>query len=84
MSILIDVAKTALGKSTEKSSIALQKKRINICEYCPHLRWGIVRSCGVFLKGGSVTHEGKEKKLCGCNVDDKVKYKMDGCPLEKW
>ena len=84
MSLLIDATKKVKGKSIEKSSIELQKHRVNICEYCPHLKWGIVRSCGTLFKGGKVIHEGEEKRLCGCNVDDKVKYKMDGCPLGKW
>ena len=84
MSLLIDVTKSVQGKSIEKASRELQEKRIDICEYCPHLTWGAVRACGKFLRGGKVLHKGKEVELCGCNVDDKVKYKRDGCPLGKW
>jgi|TARA_R110000822_G_scaffold46670_3_gene124196 hypothetical protein len=84
MSLLIDITKKIQGKSIEKSSIELQNERINICEYCPHLSWGVVRSCGKFLQGGKVTYKGEEKELCGCDVDEKAKYKTDGCPLEKW
>ena len=84
MSILIDVTKRVQGKSIEKASKELQEQRINICEYCPHLTWGRIRACGKFLRGGTVIHEGKQMQLCGCNVDDKVKYARDGCPLDKW
>ena len=84
MSLLIDVTKKIQGKSIEKISIEEIEKRINTCEYCPHLSWGKIRSCGKLLRGGKVIHNDEEMKLCGCNIDDKVKYKNDKCPLGKW
>lgn len=85
MSLLIDVTKSAQGKSIKKAPIELQKARLNTCEYCPFMRWGkMVRSCGDFLKGGTVDYKGHKMELCGCNIDDKVKYLEDGCPLGKW
>ena len=85
MSLLIDITKTAQGKSIQKAPKSLQESRLNTCEYCPFLEWGgMVRSCGKFLKGGTVDYKGMKKELCGCNVDDKVKYLEDACPLGKW
>tara|TARA_R110000787_G_scaffold44415_4_gene109011 strand:- start:2234 stop:2488 length:255 start_codon:yes stop_codon:yes gene_type:complete len=84
MSLLIDVAKSIQGKSIEKASKELQQRRLDTCEYCPFLEWGRPRSCGKFLVGGEVLVDGKKMELCGCNVDDKVKYLKDGCPLGKW
>lgn len=84
MSILIDITKTVQGKPITKAPLLLQSSRINTCEYCPFLEWGTPRSCGKFMRGGTVTHKGKEMELCGCNIDDKVKYLEDACPLGKW
>lgn len=84
MSLLIDITKTVQGKSIEKAPKELQEQRLNICEYCPFLEWGRPRSCGKFLAGGTVEVNGKKAELCGCDVDDKVKYLNDGCPLGKW
>ena len=84
MSLLIDITKSVQGKSIEKAPKDLQESRINTCEYCPFLNWGRPRSCGKFLQGGTVMYKGKKMELCGCNVDDKVKYLEDHCPLGKW
>lgn len=84
MSILIDLTKTVQGKPITKAPLEVQKSRINTCEYCPFMDWGKPRSCGKFLRGGKVNYKGKEMELCGCNVDDKVKYLDDSCPLGKW
>lgn len=85
MSILFDIAKTVQGKSIEKAPLRVQESRINTCEYCPFLNWGKrVRSCGKYLQGGTVNYQGQQMELCGCNVDDKVKYLNDACPLGKW
>lgn len=84
MSLLIDITKSIQGKSIEKTNEDVQRSRLNTCEYCPFLEWGIVRSCGKFLKGGTVDYNGVKKELCGCNIDDKVKYMDDKCPLGKW
>lgn len=84
MSLLIDVTKTLQGKPIKKASKELQEKRIDTCEYCPFLQWGRPRSCGGFLTGGTVDYKGKRMELCGCNVDDKVKYLDSECPLGKW
>jgi hypothetical protein len=84
MSLLIDITKSAQGKSITKATKELQGQRLNTCEYCPFLNWGRPRSCGKFLVGGTVQHNGVKMELCGCNVDDKVKYADDKCPLGKW
>jgi hypothetical protein len=84
MSLLIDITKTLKGKPIEKANRQLQAERLDTCEYCPFLEWGRPRSCGKFLRGGTVDYNGQKKELCGCNIDDKVKYLDDGCPLGKW
>lgn len=85
MSLLFDIVKTAQGKSTEKAPIDLQERRLNTCEYCPFLVWGKrTRSCGKYMRGGTVQYKGRNMELCGCDVDDKVTYLNDGCPLGKW
>jgi|GEM_PF-2769691 len=84
MSLLIDIVKIAQLKPIKKCSPELAKERVSICEGCPHMKDGSPRSCGKFLKGGLVKHEGKEIELCGCDIDDKSTYKDDGCPLGKW
>jgi len=84
MSLLFDIVKTAGGESIEKVSPHVRQARLNVCENCPFMEGGMVRSCGTFLKGGTVNHNGHEMELCGCNIDDKTKYAHDGCPLGKW
>ena len=84
MSLLIDVTKKVQGKSIKKASPLLIAQRLQQCNNCEHRVDGMVRSCGKFLKGGAVKHNGEDAELCGCNIDDKVKYREDGCPLGKW
>jgi len=84
MSLLFDLVKKAQGKSIEKASKELQEQRLDTCEYCPFLEWGRPRSCGKYLRGGTVEYNGIRFDLCGCDVDDKVTYLNDGCPLGKW
>ena len=59
-----------------------QVERMSICQSCPHLTGG--QWCGKPLKGGTVEHEGKEMKLCGCNVRAKTALRWTNCPLGKW
>jgi len=84
MSLLFDIVKTAQGESIEKVSPHVRDARLSVCGSCPFMQGGVVRSCGKYLKGGTVQYKGKEMELCGCNIDDKTKYAYDGCPLEKW
>jgi len=83
MSLLIDVVKAAQGKPTDKVSDDIRNIRLAKCLNCPFMN-KTTRSCGTFLMGGTVEYQGKQMELCGCNVDDKTKYKDDGCPLSKW
>lgn len=83
MSLLIDVAKGVQGKSIEKVANGIRNTRLNMCNSCPHLVNG-TRSCGTFMLGGIAVYKGEMYDLCGCNIDDKTKYKDDGCPLGKW
>ena len=83
MSLLIDITKTIKGKSIEKVPNATYLQRLKTCGNCPFLNRSTT-SCGTLLKGGTVEHEGKEEKLCGCIVTDKAQYADDNCPLRKW
>ena len=84
MSLLIDITKKVQGKAITKASPLVVAQRLSQCNSCPHRVDGAVRSCGKFLRGGTVEHNGKNAELCGCNIDDKVTYSEDGCPLGKW
>ena len=83
MSLLIDVVKSAQGKPTDKVSESVRNIRSSRCLNCPFMNKA-TGSCGTFLKGGLVEHNGEQMELCGCNVYDKTKYRDDGCPLNKW
>lgn len=83
MSLLIDLTKSVRGKDIEKVSPRIQQARMGVCNACPHQN-RTFKSCGGFLTGGKVIHEGEEKELCGCYLPDKTTYKDDGCPLGKW
>jgi len=50
MSLLIDLVKNAQGKPTDKVDAQTKKMRINLCDGCEHLKWGLnCGECGCFV-----------------------------------
>lgn len=60
----------------------IKSMRIGICQACPHLKSG--KTCGTFLFGGTVLHNGFPVNLCGCIVNEKTELPGERCPLAKW
>lgn len=61
------------------------KKRLSQCTYCEYsVKNKIGITCGEFLIGDVVIHEGKEVKLCGCIMKLKTKLTNSICPINKW
>lgn len=63
--------------------------RFKVCKQCTYSRKSSVAgvqvlTCGEFKTGGTVQHEGKEVKLCGCVVKLKVAAPWESCPAKKW
>lgn len=64
-------------------------KRYQICKSCPYSRKSRVLgvkllTCGEFKKGGTVIHEGREIRLCGCIMRIKDTIPFMSCPAKKW
>jgi hypothetical protein len=68
----------------------IQRERLEICKKCKWFneKW---KTCGTPLVGGNVQPEEnevtyyKEKiKLCGCFMEQKVKFRFTSCPARKW
>jgi hypothetical protein len=55
--------------------------RINICNLCPHFKAGF---CGTPIIGKTIKHQGKDVKLCGCEMHIKAEQTGSQCPLKKW
>ena len=55
--------------------------RINICISCPHFKAGF---CGTPVIGKTIQHEGKDVKLCGCEMHIKAEQIGSQCPIGKW
>jgi hypothetical protein len=50
MSLLIDLTKSVRGKSIEKVTVGLHKKRVAICNSCPEkMQTGNCSICGCFV-----------------------------------
>lgn len=73
MSKLIDASKTIQGKSTSKSPVSLQKKRLNICNSCTDENGKPMKI--------KITGQCRD---CWCILSDKVKYIDEKCRLGKW
>ena len=57
------------------------RNRINICTSCVHFKRGF---CGTPVIGKTVKHEGKDVKLCGCEMHIKTELVSSQCPIGKW
>lgn len=84
MSLLIDIVKSAKGKSIEKTDEVDSKGRLSICQECPFYKES-TKSCGTLMMGDIVELAGgQQAQLCGCYMPDKVKYKDEHCPIGNW
>lgn len=61
------------------ASDELKKKRMALCEVCPHLRKNIPNHEDAHLKIG-----GNKCNLCGCYMPAKTGIKFAKCPAKKW
>lgn len=70
MSWFFDFFKLSKGDSSEKVSYEVATKRYLLCDSCEHK--------------GYLVNSIKNCKICGCVIVQKVKYKDEKCPIEKW
>lgn len=73
MSLLFDLVKGVKGEDTSKVHEQVAEMRLNICKSCPLYSKHITGVCGMIGVEG-----------CGCIVKDKVKYRGESCPHNKW
>ena len=75
-----------LGKilsENQKVPPAIKNERMAICKSCPYFKSG-TGSCGTFMVGEKITHNGFPAKLCGCIMNEKTELKGAYCPISKW
>jgi hypothetical protein len=70
MSWLFDTFKILKGDSNEKVSDEKRKNRAYICNACPN-------------KVSLFTQQ-EHCDICGCIIKEKIKYKDEKCPINKW
>lgn len=59
------------------------EERLEQCRRCDYFK-ATTLSCGTFIVGDDVEHNGKTIRLCGCFMPVKVKFGFAKCPAEKW
>lgn len=70
---IIDVAKDHLKGQVVWAEPSKKTSRLECCKNCDRL-----------FKLPAMMHLTGTCKVCGCNVDMKVKYEKSSCPLGKW
>lgn len=66
--------------------------RLELCKLCKYSRkYGEVLlgvhspvTCGVFMVGETIMHEGEKVQLCGCLMQVKTLIPASTCPINKW
>ena len=74
MSLLFDAFKFLKGDSVGKVTEEVAKKRLEICNDCENQK--IEFNKKTILTGRC--------KICYCVVSEKVKYKDEKCPIDRW
>lgn len=63
--------------------------RFKTCKSCDYSRKSSVLglsvlTCGEFITGGLIKHEGETVNLCGCVLKAKTLVPTEHCPIKKW
>jgi len=60
----------------------IRNERLLTCKSCKY--YTKTNTCGPFAIGKEVIYNEEKRRLCGCIMPLKVKFKAQACPLGKW